>query len=465
MTQRVAIIGAGPAGLLAARSLQRAGIPYDQFERHTDVGGIWDIRSEGTPMYATAHFISSKHVSYLPGYPMPDDYPDYPDHRRVLAYLRAFARDHGLYDAIRFGTAVQRVERLPDGGWELQLADGSRQAYRALYLCSGNTWDPWLPDIPGDFDGEVLHSIAYDQPARFEGKRVLVVGGGNSGCDIACDAASRADAAFLSLRRGYHFIPKHVLGMPADVFAGGLDLPRAIEVRVMEGLLRLVVGDLTRFGLPAPDHRILESHPIVNTQVLHHLAHGDLAYRPDVERLDGDSVVFVDGRREAIDVVVYATGYKVSYPFMARDHFTWHRKYPDLFLTALHRQYDDLCCLGLHQTDGGAFDLFALQADMMTNFLLDQQRDPARAERFRQLKATARPDLSGGRRYVDSARHETYAKKATFLRYSESLFDEFGWTRFGSGTAEARRPSLRTRARRRGARWLGRAPGAGAQGV
>jgi len=430
MDVRWCIIGAGPAGLLAAKALKGAGIPYDQFEKNPDVGGIWDIRNPWSPMYASAHFISSKGVSHLPGFPMPAHYPDYPGHEQIFAYLQSYAEAHRLYDGIRFRTAVERVERRSEGGWRVRLDDGSERDYRGVFLCSGNTWDPNWPDVPGDFDGEVMHSVAYRSGEDFVGKRVLVVGGGNSGCDIACDAAIHADTAFLSLRRGYHFIPKYVLGQPADAFAGGFELPRALEVRVLEGLLKLVVGDLTRYGLPAPDHRILESHPIMNTQVLHHLGHGDLAYRPDVAKLDGREVVFVDGQRETIDLVVYATGYKVTYPYIDRDHFDWHDKYPDLFLSSLHRRYDDLCCLGLHQTDGGAFDFFAMQADMMANFILDQQRDPERAARFRALKATARPDLSGGVRYVRSARHETYVKKAAFRRYCEALFAEYGWTRF-----------------------------------
>jgi len=446
-SERWCIVGAGPAGLLAARALKGAGIPYDQIERNPDVGGIWDIRNAWSPMYVSAHFISSKGVSHLPGYPMPDDYPDYPGHEQIFAYLQAYARDHDLYGAIRFDTGVERIERLSPRGWRVRLDDGSEQDYRGVFLCSGNTWDPNWPEVPGTFDGEVMHALSYRSGEQFAGKRVLVVGGGNSGCDIACDAAVHGDAAFLSLRRGYHFIPKYVMGQPADQFASGFELPRAVEKRVLEGLLKLVVGDLTRYGLPQPDHRILESHPIVNTQVLHHLGHGDLAYRPDVERLDGHEVVFVDGRRERVDLVVYATGYKVTYPYMDRDHFDWHSKYPDLFLASLHRRYDDVCCLGLHQTDGGAFDFFATQADMMANYILDQDRAPARAERFRQLKASARPDLSGGVQYVDSPRHETYVKKAAFRRYCDRLMAAYGWSRFTLGETAPRRPGLRSRMR------------------
>jgi cation diffusion facilitator CzcD-associated flavoprotein CzcO len=426
---RYAIIGAGPAGLLAARSLKRAGIPYDQIEKNPDVGGIWDIRNDWSPMYETAHFISSKQVSHLPGYPMPESYPDYPNHRQVFAYLRAFARDYGLYANIRFDTAVERVERVDDG-WSVRADDGSTNRYDGLFVCSGNTWDPNWPTYPGELTAEKIHSVAYSRPSQLEGKRVLVVGGGNSGCDIACDAARYADEATISLRRGYHFIPKYVMGEPADLFASRVSLPRFIEQPMFAALLRLLVGELTRYGLPKPDHAVMESHPIVNTQILHHLGHGDLAAKPDVARFEGNTAVFTDGSRREVDLVIFATGYKVTYPFMEREHFDWLEKYPDLYLSAIHRRYDDVCCLGLHQTDGGAFDFFALQADMMTNFILDQRDRPERAERFRRLKRADRPDLSGGVRYVRSARHETYVKKSVFKKFCNRLMRDFGWRPF-----------------------------------
>ena len=434
------IIGAGPAGLLAARSFKAAGVPYEQFDRNPDVGGIWDIRNDWSPMYESAHFISSKTVSNLPGFPMPDDFPDYPNHRQIFAYMQSFARAYGLYSAIEFERSIERVERDGDT-WLVTLQGDETRRYAGVIVCSGNTWDPSWPDYPGEFDGEVIHSVRYKTAEQFRGKRVLVVGGGNSGCDIACDAALTADAAAISLRRGYHFIPKYIFGTPADLFASKVDLPRFVEKRAFELLLRVTVGDLRQYGLPKPDHRVLESHPIMNTQLLHYLGHGDLRYRPDIERLDGRRVYFVDGSSDEFDMIVYATGYKVTYPFMDRGHFEWISKYPDLFLSSFHRRYDNLCCLGLHQTDGGAYDFFSMQADMMTNFILDQRRAPDRAQRFSELKAAARPDLSGGVRYVKSARHATYVKKSAFKKYCERLFRDYGWSRYGE-TVSQRPPTL-----------------------
>jgi hypothetical protein len=149
-------------------------------------------------------------------------------------------------------------------------------------------------------------------------------------------------------------------------------------------------------------------------------------------------VFFKDGSSEDIDLIVFATGYKVTYPYIDRSHFEWISKYPDLYLSSLHRQYDNVCCLGLHQTDGGAYDFFTLQADMMCNFILDQQLRPKRAAELHELKKSDRPNLSGGIEYVDSARHATYVKKSVFKKYSDRLMRRFDWKAFGTMVPPAR---------------------------
>ncbi|WP_330252818.1 NAD(P)/FAD-dependent oxidoreductase [Nocardia sp. NBC_00565] len=277
---RVCIVGAGPAGLSAARALKRLGIPYDQYERHSDVGGIWDLDNPGTPMYKSAHFISSRGTSGFFDFPMPDTYADYPSNRDILRYTRGFAAAYGLRDAIRFNCAVQHVEQVGDI-WSVTLPDGTVKQYRAVICATGVTWAPRSPEHPGTFKGEIRHSSTYRDPEEFRGKRVLVVGLGNSGADIACDAAANADTAFVSVRRGYHVIPKHIFGIPSDEFGNrGPDLPVKLERPLMQTLLRMIQGDLTKYGLPKPDHKLFESHPLLNSQLLHYLQHGSSTWKP-----------------------------------------------------------------------------------------------------------------------------------------------------------------------------------------
>ena len=185
----VCIIGAGPGGLSAARALKALGLPYDQYERHSGVGGIWDMSNPGSPIYESAHFISSRDLSAFIGFPMPRDYPDYPSNRQILAYVNSFADAYGLREPIRFGCGVRQCEKDDDGRWRVTLDDGSCRRYAAVICATGVTWDPNLPAYEGRFDGEVRHSVTYKRAQEFRGRRVLVVGLGNSGADIACDAA------------------------------------------------------------------------------------------------------------------------------------------------------------------------------------------------------------------------------------------------------------------------------------
>ena len=417
----VVVVGAGPSGLEAVRVLRDAGIPVQGFERHSDVGGIWDIDNPGTPMYASAHFISSRTLSALAGAPFPDDYPDYPRHDQLLAYLRDYADRFDLRRHIRFGTEVADA-RPVDGGWDVTVGDGEVIPARAVVLATGNQWHPNLPDYPGTFTGETFHSRDYRSPEVFRGKRVLIVGAGNSGCDIACDAARAADHAVISMRRGYRIVPKHLFGKPADVFAHeGPNLPAWLEQRAFTKLLDLLVGDVTRYGLPAPDHDVLATHPILNSEMLDLLAHGDLEVRRDIARLDGDEVAFVDGTRETFDLIVWATGYRVRFPVIDREALRWrHPNAPDLFLNVFPPDRDDLFVMGMLETDAGAWPIISRQAQLIVQVLGDQRDRPAQAETFRALKR--RPlDLEGGIHHVDSDRHAYYVRDETYRRTADRL--------------------------------------------
>ena len=170
----VCIIGGGPGGLSAARALKRQGISYEQFERHSDVGGIWDIHNPGSPMYESAHFISSRDLSGYTDFPMPKDYPDYPTNQQIVSYVRAFARAFGLYDQLRFGVSVKSIDKLPDARWRVSLENGELRYYRAVICATGCNWDPSLPEIKGRFNGEIRHSVSYKRGEEFKGKRVMV---------------------------------------------------------------------------------------------------------------------------------------------------------------------------------------------------------------------------------------------------------------------------------------------------
>ena len=413
---------------MLARRLGQTSAAFEIFERNADVGGIWDIDAPGSPVYETAHFISSRTMSGFPGFPMPEDYPDYPNHRQLLDYIRAFANKFDLRGNIRFNTSVERAAPTPDGLWELELGTGETHLCRYLICANGVTWEPYFVSWPGQFNGEVRHSVTYRSPAEFAGKRVLVVGAGNSGADIACDASVSADQAFLSVRRGYHFIPKYIIGKPSDVFAEeGPKLPHWLEIRVFQALLRMINGDLRRYGLPKPDHRLFESHPLMNTQILHYLGHGDCIAKPDVERFDGDHVVFADGSREQIDLVITATGYQHSIPFLDDGVLEMKGGRPVLYLGIFPQSCPNLAALGFIEFASAAYDRFDKMAELI---VADATAHPgsATAQAFQDLKANHRPDLRAGHRYIDTDRHANYVEVKAYLKILEKVRKKIGLT-------------------------------------
>jgi cation diffusion facilitator CzcD-associated flavoprotein CzcO len=307
---QLAVIGAGPVGLAVAKALAARGIPYEQLEADDDLGGNW---YHG--VYETAHIISSKKTTEYADFPMPADYPDFPSARQMLDYLRAYAERFSLRGRIQFDTKVLMCRPLAGGRWELELASGERRVYKGVVACNGHHWDRRFPEYPGEFAGELFHSKDYKHPGQLAGKRVLVIGGGNSACDVAAEAARVGRGCDLSLRRGYWFLPKTIFGVPLPELVPGWT-PVWAQRLVLRALLRVVVGRYETYGLPRPDHRIFEAHPTLNSELLHYVKHGRVRPRPDVARFEGRRVHFKDGSSDEFDVVVCATGFRLSFPFL-----------------------------------------------------------------------------------------------------------------------------------------------------
>ena len=436
------IVGAGPSGLVTARAFLKEGIPFDWFERHSDVGGLWDMDNPGSPMYESAHFISSKYTSAFIGFPMPDDYPDYPTWRQIRDYIRSFAKAYGLYDKVQLNTAVTSASPNADGTWTVELDNGHVATYAGVVVATGTNWHPNVAQIPGatDFNGTIEHSVTFRDGSQFTGKNVLVVGAGNSGVDIACDAARYADTAFLSVRRGYRYVPKHVFGIPTDALLSGvIDPPRGVSLSGdANKLVDTLVGDLTRFGLPKPDHNVLESHPIMNTQVLYHMAHGDLVAKPDVKQILADGVEFVDGSVEKIDHIVLATGYQYSVPFLNAPDLSWIHGRPQLYLRLFSRQYDHLYFIGFAEFADAAYKRFEDMAHMIVMDIRIQETGEM-MDAWLAHRHSDHPDLSGGHSYVDSPRHTGYIDVDTYREYLAHLRDSFHWYDFDEDAFESLR--------------------------
>lgn len=424
-----AIIGAGPMGLCAARQLQKHGIPFVGFELHEDVGGLWDIDNPHSTMYESAHLISSKRTTEFSEFPMADDVAPYPHHSEMRRYFRDYAQHFGLRAHYQFGTRVESLERR-EKGWKLTSErNGERREWLVdgALIANGTLHAPNQPELPGRFDGELLHSADYRSPALFEGKRVLVIGCGNSACDIAVDAVHRARSVDISVRRGYYFLPKFLLGRPIDTFGGAVKLPRALKQRIDGALIRALIGKPSDYGLPDPDYRLYESHPVVNSLVLHHLGHGDIKARPDLASIEGRQAVFCDGSRADYDLILQATGYKLDYPFIAREELNWPERAgaPQLYLNIFHPEHDDLFMMGMVEASGLGWQGRAEQAELVALFIRQCQAGSASAERFRRLKAErAGQRLDGGYAYLELERMAYYVHKDSYRSSVKRHIDE-----------------------------------------
>ena len=404
------IIGAGAAGITAAKNLTRLNIPVDVIEREDNVGGNWYYGKPNSSIYKSVHLISSKPFTQYTDFPIPEHLPTYLNHTQALEYLRAYARDFKVYDHIEFGRSVEKVEPIGDGGlWSVVLDGGETRTYRGVIVANGHLWNPRTPQYPGEFTGVSMHSANYKTPDLLRGKRVLVVGAGNSGCDIAVESCQHAARTFHSTRRGYYFYPKYMFGLPSDiVYEFTLKCPMPMFLRRFFGALILRLnsaGTPASYGLPEPDHKLFEEHILINSTLLYHLGHGDVTPKPDVAELAGDRVRFCDGTEEPIDVIVYATGFHLTeFPFLDRKYLSWDGHNPGLYMNVFHPRYDNLFAVGLLQTNTGNWPLFDYQAQLVGRFIHAQQWDPGKAAAFRRLKAGPRPDLTRGIRFRESPR-------------------------------------------------------------
>ena len=423
--EAVCVIGAGASGLAAVKNLRGHGFAVDCYERETSVGGAWNWRHDRSPVYAGTHLISSRPLTEFPDFPMPDTWPDYVHHSRVLSYLERYAEHFGLGEHIWFGTEVVAVAPVGDGRWDVttrSTGGGAErtQRYAAVVVANGHNWAPKSPVIEGSFRGTVMHAAAYKDPAVLRGRRVLVIGGGNTGCDIAVEAAQQASAVWHSTRRGYWYAPKYVFGRPADQVNATLlrwRLPLWLRQWFYHRTVRLTVGDPTRFGLPAPDHRPYESHPVVNSELVHYLGHGRITPVPDVARFDGPAVELTDGRRIEPDLVVTATGYAPRFEFLAPEVLDADADgRPDLHLHAFARRHPTLAVIGLVQADAGLFPLAHWQSVAVARWLRLRVADPVRAAAVQQ-KESARPLRSWSRqRVVPTSRHWFEVGNTDYLR-------------------------------------------------
>lgn len=417
---RWCVIGAGPCGLTAAKNLLQGGFQVDVIEQQDDVGGNWYYGRPHSSVAASTHLISSKRLTEFTDFPMPKSFPPFPSQRQAWSYLRDYAEHFQLYPRISFHTTVLQAEPVAGGGWLIQLSTGEQRHYRGLIVANGHHWDPLWAKLPGEFRGEQLHTHDYKTPDVLRGKRVLVIGAGNSGCDVAVEAAQQADFAAISLRRGYHFLPKFLLGSPVDSCGDFLHrwrFPLWLRRKLAAFYGKIALGPPEKYGLPKPDHQLFETHPIINSQLLYYVGHGKIAVRPAIANVQDTTIEFSDGRREAFDLLIHATGYRVSFPFIEHELILTPQGQPRLFLNVFSPEHNDLFVVGLIQPNSGIWGLADWQSQLVTRYLQLKEEDKSPAW-FERLRQQGHEDLSGGIRYIHSPRH---ALEVEYFSYRQRL--------------------------------------------
>jgi cation diffusion facilitator CzcD-associated flavoprotein CzcO len=407
---RTAVIGAGISGLTAGKMLNDYGIPYTCFESSDRVGGNWafDNPNGHSSAYRSLHIDTSKHRLSFRDYPMPQEYPDFPHHTQIKAYLDDYADAFGLREHIQFENGVEHAERMPAGGWQLRDEAGERHRFDLLVVANGHHWDPRYPEFPGHFDGVTLHSHHYIDPFTpidFSGRRILIVGIGNSAADIAVELSSRAlqNEVTLSTRSGAWIVPKYIAGRPADQYWRTLPhIPLGWQRKVAQWGQPLTAGRPEQFGLPTPNHKFFEAHPTQSVELPLRLGSGDVVPRPNVTRLDGRTVSFEDGASTEFDIIIYATGYNITFPFFDRDVISAPRNHIALYKRMFKPGFDDLIFVGFAQSTPTLFPFVECQARLVAAYAAGLYRLPPVEEMERVIVEDERRFIG---HMVPSARH------------------------------------------------------------
>ncbi|MBN3808524.1 NAD(P)-binding domain-containing protein [Paraburkholderia sp. Ac-20347] len=365
---RYCVIGAGAAGLAALKTLTDAGIAVDCFEKSDRVGGHWHHD------YDALHLITPKNSSFFDDFPMPESYPMYPSRDQVAAYMVSYAEHFGLTPMIRFNTAVKRLDPLGErgtDGWRVALSDGTTRDYAGVLVANGHLWDQSIPAVGQGFTGRSIHSGSYRNTTDIEG-RVLVVGFGNSGCDLAVDAAqSRLDVT-IAMRCGQVFQPKTFYGLPRVEVPYLNALPPELQNMATSTLIQTVLGTYENYpGMPKPETYDLEKQPpVVNSLLLYWIQHGRIKVAPGLRAIEGKRVTFTDGTEREYDTILWATGFKTTLPFLDSSLLEWRDGVPlRTAAMTLPTGLESLYFVGLAAPRGAQWPVYCAQSQLISQFI------------------------------------------------------------------------------------------------
>ncbi|MDH7444437.1 flavin-containing monooxygenase [Aquimarina sp. 2201CG14-23] len=397
MKQRVCIIGAGPSGITALKNLKDKNLDVVAYDRNNEVGGNW-IFSEDishSSVFETTHIISSKTLSQYEDYTFDDFDPsvaDYPSHDELRRYFQAYAKQFDLYPYIEFETIVKHCKRISDKEWNVIIVQNGKErseSFTDLVVCNGHHSVPRIPEYPGSFKGEFMHSHTYKKAAPFKNKRVLVIGGGNSACDVAVETSRVSKRTAISWRRGYRIIPKFFFGLPSDIVGARSSwLPVKIRSWFNDRLLNILLGKNKLYGLQEVKTKFGETHPTINDELLYKVRHGKVHPKVDIEKLDQDTVHFKDGTQEDFDVIIACTGYVLKHSFFDTSLIDYSTGAVPLYLKMFHKEYHNLFFVGMFQPLGCIWPGSELQSKVLANYLTGTWNMPVNIKKLCEREVT-----------------------------------------------------------------------------
>jgi dimethylaniline monooxygenase (N-oxide forming) len=407
------IIGAGSSGMVAVKALTDAGVEFDCFEKTSVVGGNWAFGSPWSAAYRTLHINSYRKDMEYADFPMPAGTVDFPHHEQVAAYFNGYVDHFGLRPLISFNTGVELAVPRPQGGWDVTLSTGETRAYRFLIVASGHHNEPRMPEppFPGVFDGEQMHAHNYRDISQLEGRKVVVVGMGNSAMDITVESSYVAKQTYLSSRRAAYIIPKYILGRPSLPIPPWL--PWQVRQFLLQQAVRMAVGPVERYGLAKPQHKILQTHPTVSDTLLSRLSHGAVIPKPNIAELCRGHVRFVDGSTVEADTIVYCTGYRITFPFFDPEVFSAPDNDLRLYYRVFPLERADLALIGYVQPWGAIMPAAEAQSKMVADYLRGDYALPGREAMARWVSHERK---AMARRYVASKRHTIQVDMPQYAR-------------------------------------------------
>lgn len=416
---KVCVIGAGVSGVCAMKELDRAGVPFEAFDERSGAGGIWRYQEAPgrTCAWASLHMNSPRGTYQFSDYPMPAHYPDFPSRQQVLDYLESAIDHYGLRAGLRLNRRVERVEPVA-GGWRVTLDGGAASVYRAVVVANGHHNEPSLPRVEGSFAGRMIHSGEYRHREAFAGQRVLVVGYGNSGAQIAVDVSQAAREVLLSMRSGTWIFPHYIRGVRIDRWLDprrvGL-LPHWADDALVTGLYRLFIGRPDRHGLPRPRRGLGSTFPTIAENLVNRIGDGRIRVVREPARYDGTSATFGDGEIAEVDAVINATGYRMTFPFLDPQLLHAEDNRMRLYMRTFHPRHPMLSVIGGYQAQAqwGFLPLMECQSRLVAAHLSGQYTLPSEPAMQASIDADERDTAA---RFVDTPRHHYQLIGPVFLR-------------------------------------------------